>query len=507
MEPFLLSSTKKSIEQSLNDELNGFRKLLKVKEIGVFEKTIKQEVLAVLQTEPLKVLDGRYQLGLLYEVSNNENWRNAIHSRLEHTIGVVAKCIVACDVINKNTKLNEGRKNAELTLKDVRELAAAAALHDCGHLPISHATERGLQTVKDLKTGISHEDRIIPLLITRNAYFEDIRTAILGWDEFDSDSLLRIASIISPKTGEKFVKEIEGFKLPKRAIQQILVSEIDMDRLDYIIRDSEKLNYSPVTLIKERIAQYIHGLTLEESKFIGEGRPKENLELCLNDNYTESVFSLLVSRVLLYKNVYFSEKVRSFEAVLTYLIGTFIAEEVSIEPLKLIGMTDDYFINTYLHELAEHVDDKETIKYVEVLKDDKVDKFKFVTSIEDKEIVNARLREEFKNNLEHRHYIDNLRSHLEMLAPKKLKFKRSDILLDVFHLKTGGGDLLIEHVDKKTGRITYKTLNDYMNGSNIHSLCSEKRLDIYMKSDLGEQREEFIKEAIDIFFKNKQHGI
>lgn len=40
-----------------------------------------------------------------------------------------------------------------------------------------------------------------------------------------------------------------------------------------------------------------------------------------------------------------------------------------------------------------------------------------------------------------------------------------------------------------------------MNGSNMHRLCSENRLDVYMKSDLSDRKKQFVKDELKAFFK------
>lgn len=485
-------------------ELNDFRIALGINKIGLLEKAIREEIASILETDPVQSLQYRYQLGLLHKVYNH----NLPHTRLDHTIGVVAKCIVACDIINQNTREKDQR---QISVIDAKELAVAAALHDCGHLPISHATERAFLTTKGVKYGMTHEERGLPLIVNKNPIFEDLQNIVLSWPNFNDLSLYKIGSIISPEMGEEYVKRIEGFILPKKAIQQLLSSEIDMDRLDYIIRDSDRLNYYPVKLIFDKIVQYVKGLSLVKSKILGEGSPDDNAELCLSNSKIENVFYLLVSRVLLYKYVYFSEKVRSFEAILTYLVGTLIEKEISIEPIKLIAMSDKEFIDEYLEKIISYLDDDDlkehlVAKYVNVLKFEKVERFHLFISLNESDIGNPRLKEEFIKNINKRNYIDNLRNYLFKSALKKeIKLERSDILIDVFHLKTGGGDLLVRNDEKLDlkGEGEYRTLKDYMNGSNMHRLCSEIRLDIYMKSDIGDSKKEFVKERIYSFFKFK----
>jgi hypothetical protein len=236
-------------------------------------------------------------------------------------------------------------------------------------------------------------------------------------------------------------------------------------------------------------------------------------------NFLESAFYLLVSRVLLYKYVYFSEKLRSFEAILTYLVGTLLRYNIAFEPLKLIAMSDEEFINEYLSKLVDFIDESEDKKrhlkekYVNVLVSEKVQRFKLLLSIDEKYINYPSIKDEFIKKVNKRNYIDNLRAYIEKSVESQsakahdpVKMQRSDILLDVFHLKTGGGDLIVKSrvnsgADKKTD---YKTLKDYMNGSNMHRLCSETRLDVYMKSDLSDTKKLLVVERLISFFKYKK---
>ncbi len=492
----------------LEAEIINFKELLGIKDNpGKIEATIKNDVAKLLATEAIQFLKQRFQMGLVHKVS--DEWKKVEHTRFEHTIGVIAKCIVACDLINQNCE-TQGI-SSQLTIQDARELAAAAALHDCGHFPISHATERAFLTSKGWTKSVKHEERIASLIIINNPLLKDVRELILGWDSSSDMSLYRIATIIYPKMADEFIRTISGFERPKRAIQQLLVSDIDMDRLDYVIRDSFMVKYAPVTLINERIVKYVKGLSLEKFDSISGGWPRDNVELCLNkeskdDNYIESVFSFLVSRVLLYKYIYFSEKLRSFEAILTYLVGTLIEKEVALEPLKLIAMSDTDFINFHLKEYVGFIDGPEKFrkelidKYINVLKEEKAGRFHHLLSIHSKKIKHPRLKEEFINNIDSRAYIDNLRDKIFNEATTLgMTVKKSDLLLDVFHLKTGGGELLVKSEVK--GKTHYETLKANMNGSNMHNLCSETRLDIYIKSDLSDKNRIGIKKIITKFFK------
>jgi HD superfamily phosphohydrolase len=501
---------------SFSNELDVFRQKLSLA-LGVeipttIEAAIKEDIAQVFETKPLKTLIGREQLGLLHCVK--KEWNEVNHTRYQHSMGVAAKCIVVCDYLNFKTS----DKDLKFTTQDAKELALAAALHDCGHLPISHAVERAFLSSKFEKSDVTHEARIIPLLLHPNQYFEDLQNLIKRWTEekkdFDNDSLYRVAAIISTEKAEKYIKGRTDL-YPKRAVTQLLSSDIDLDRLDYIIRDAEALKYEPVELITDKLFKFIGNLSLVKAKTLHKGF-ENDIELCVNieeEKDLQYIFNLLVSRVLLYKYCYFSPEVRSFEAVLTYLISDFLERDIAIEPLKLIAMSDKQFIGNeseniqgYIEELLKYIPDEKDKthfqnKYVNVLKKDKTERFKYWYFIDTEEIANPRLAKELEENLNKHSYIDILKKTIieeskkeNPANPKRETIEREDLLFDVFALKTGGGNLLVSEKGK------LKTLNKYMNGSNMHRLCTETRLDIYHKSDIGDKKKEYIRNLINKYY-------
>lgn len=503
-------------DRTFIEELTDFRQRLSIA-LGdniptTIADAIKDDIAKVFETKPLLTLKGREQLGLLHCVK--KEWSEVKHTRFQHSMGVAAKCIVVCDYLNSITT----DEKLKFTTQDVKELALAAALHDCGHLPISHAVERAFLSSKFTKSDVTHEARIIPLLLRSNQYFEDLQNLINEWiknnKDFDKDSLYRVAAIISPEKAKIYIKGKTNL-YPKRAISQLLSSDIDLDRLDYIIRDANALNYEPVKLIANEILKFIGNLTLVEAKTLHKGF-ESDIELCVKidkEKDLQYLFYLLVSRVLLYRYCYFSPKVRSFEAVLTYLISDFLERNIAIEPLKLIAMSDKQFIGNesdniqgYIEKLLEYIpEEKDRIhfqnKYVNILKKDKTERFKYWYFIDTNKIGNPRLAKELEENLNKHSYLDTVKRTIIEESEKELSYdstkeiiEREDLLFDVFALKTGGGDLLVSEKGK------LKTLSKYMNGSNMHRLCTETRLDIYHKSDIGDKKKENIKNLIDKYY-------
>ncbi|SFC26686.1 hypothetical protein SAMN04487891_10842 [Flagellimonas taeanensis] len=138
------------------------------------------------------------QMGLSYLV-----YPGAHHTRFHHALGSMHLMTRAIQVLKM--------KNVEITEEEENGLLCAILLHDMGHGPFSHALEGVM--AKDL----SHEKLSLHFMKVLN-------------DEFDG----QLETAISIFMGE----------YPKPFMNQLVSSQLDMDRLDYLKRDSF---YSGVT--------------------------------------------------------------------------------------------------------------------------------------------------------------------------------------------------------------------------------------------------------------------
>ena len=132
------------------------------------------------------------QLGLTSFVYPGAN-----HSRFQHCLGALHLMDMAIQTLrNKGTEISRSEEEAALI---------AILLHDSGHGPFSHALE------KSIINGISHEDISLLLMQKLN-------------EEFDG----------------KLDLAIEIFKgiYPRKFFHELISSQMDMDRLDYLRRDS-----------------------------------------------------------------------------------------------------------------------------------------------------------------------------------------------------------------------------------------------------------------------------
>ena len=132
------------------------------------------------------------QMGLSYLV-----YPGAHHTRFHHALGSMHLMQKAIQALHF--------KGVEITKEDSDGLLGAILLHDIGHGPFSHAMENSIVE------GISHEH--ISLLFMRKL------------NEMFNGSLTGAISIF---TGTH----------PKKFLNQLVSSQLDMDRLDYLKRDS-----------------------------------------------------------------------------------------------------------------------------------------------------------------------------------------------------------------------------------------------------------------------------
>jgi HD superfamily phosphohydrolase len=166
--------------------------------------TIPNElVYDVLQHPYVQRLNRIKQLGLSYMV-----YPGAVHSRFGHSIGAMHLMQEAIGSLRQ--------KGVEITDEEATSAMIAILLHDIGHGPFSHVLEH---TIVD---GVTHED--ISLLM-----MERINVDLGKRAEYK-------------KTGDKgplgMAISIFRNEYPKHFLHQLISSQLDVDRMDYLCRDS-----------------------------------------------------------------------------------------------------------------------------------------------------------------------------------------------------------------------------------------------------------------------------
>ena len=162
---------------------------------------------AVLATRPLQRLRWVRQLGLAHLV-----FPGAEHSRFSHALGAMD---LAGRVYDALAEKAPDLLDADPRSPERRRVRLAALLHDVGHAPFSHSAEELFED------GLSHEDMTVRLLHTTEVEAAIDRGAGAGVTAGGVERIL---------TGRG--TEIE------RLLAQIVSGELDVDKMDYLLRDS-----------------------------------------------------------------------------------------------------------------------------------------------------------------------------------------------------------------------------------------------------------------------------
>jgi len=199
------------------------------------------------------------QLGLSHLV-----YPGAVHNRFHHAIGAMHLMHYAVDEIRL--------KGHEITDEEALGVTIAILLHDIGHGPYSHALEH------TLVDEITHED-ISAIIMNRLN------------DEFNGQLDTAI--------------EIFNDHYPKRFLHQLVSSQLDMDRLDYLRRDSF---YSGVTEGQIGSERIIKMLNVVDDRLVVEEKGIYSIE------------KFIVARRLMYWQVYLHKTVISAEFMLVKIL-------------------------------------------------------------------------------------------------------------------------------------------------------------------------------------------
>ncbi len=188
----------------------------------------------------------------------------ALHTRFHHALGAMHLMSLAMKVLRD--------KGHEVTAEEEEAATIAILLHDIGHGPFSHALEHSLVN------GIKHED--ISMLI-----MQQLNTAFDG----------KLALAIKIFTGDYH----------KMFLHQLISSQLDLDRMDYLNRDSFFTGVSEGVISFDRMIKMYN---------------VSNGELVIEEKGIYSVENFLISRRLMYWQVYLHKTVIAAEQLLVKIL-------------------------------------------------------------------------------------------------------------------------------------------------------------------------------------------
>lgn len=229
-------------------------------------------ILDLINTKEFQRLRRIKQLG-----TTNLTFHGAEHSRFTHSVGVYEITRRICDLFLRNyptKQVGDGLWDDSERLV----VLCAALLHDVGHGAYSHTFEHIFKT--------DHE-KMTRQIITS-----------------ETTEINAVLQKVAPDFPEKVASVIEK-TYPDPRVVQMISSQVDADRMDYLLRDSYFTGTDYGTFDLTRILRvmrpYSGGITFDYSGM-------------------HAVEDYIISRLQMYQQVYFHPVSRSFEVILAHLL-------------------------------------------------------------------------------------------------------------------------------------------------------------------------------------------
>jgi HD superfamily phosphohydrolase len=237
------------------------------------------------------------QMGLSHYV-----YPGATHSRFHHALGALHLMTQAVETLRW--------KGVEITDEEAEAVCIAILLHDIGHGPYSHALE-------NIIVPLAHED--ISML-----YMEQLNLEYEG----------RLSTAIS----------IFKNSYSKPFLYQLVSGQLDMDRMDYLMRDSYYSGVAEGVVGYDRI---IKMLNVKDGKLVVE------------EKGIYSVEKFLMSRRIMYFQVYLHKTSIVSEQILRLFIANYLTTRGSLQPSFAMEISSENR-NLFLHEYSL-IDDSDIV--------------------------------------------------------------------------------------------------------------------------------------------------
>ena len=259
------------------------------------------------------------QLGMTHLV-----YPGALHTRFHHALGAMHLMGLAIETLRS--------KGHQITEDEEEAVTISILLHDIGHGPFSHALE---ETIVE---GISHEDISILLMNKLNIQFNG-----------------RLSMAI----------EIFNGTYPKRFLHELVSGQLDMDRMDYLNRDSFFTGVSEGVISFDRIIKMLNVV---------------DDHIAVEEKGIYSIEKFLIARRLMYWQVYLHKTVIAAEQLLGKVLKR--ARELALDGKKLLAtpaldhflvniISKDDFINKDHHiETFASLDDTDIMAVIKVWMED-----------------------------------------------------------------------------------------------------------------------------------------
>ncbi len=195
----------------------------------------------------------------------------ATHTRFSHSLGTYELA---------RRFLNHFEEKTAINPKEKQKILVAALLHDVGHGPLSHFFE--------VINAKNHEEYTIEIISNTDSQINKTLKKYLS----DND-VADIVKIISKEH-------------PNKWINQLISSEIDVDRLDYLLRDGY---FTGTKYVNLDIDWLISNSWIESDTIV------------FSNDALQSLESILLSRYYMYSRVYLNEKIEAFTHQFLFVVN------------------------------------------------------------------------------------------------------------------------------------------------------------------------------------------
>lgn len=226
------------------------------------------------------------QLGMTHMV-----YPGALHTRFHHALGAMHLMGLAIETLKG--------KGIEITAAEEEAVQIAILLHDIGHGPFSHALEHSLVE------GVSHEYISTLLMDSLNQQFGGRLDMALA---------------------------IFNHRYPKTFLSQLVSGQLDIDRMDYLNRDSFFTGVSEGVISSDRIIKMLNVW---------------NGQLVVEEKGIYSIEKFLIARRLMYWQVYLHKTVIAGEQMLIKILER--AKELALDGKELFTTPNfGHFLNNII---------------------------------------------------------------------------------------------------------------------------------------------------------------
>jgi HD superfamily phosphohydrolase len=369
------------------------------------------------------------QLGMTHLV-----YPGALHTRFHHALGAMHLMGMAIETLRN--------KGQSISSEEEEAVIIAILLHDAGHGPFSHALE-GM-----IVQGISHEE-----------------ISVMFMNKLDEQFDGRLSMAISIFNGT----------YPREFLHQLVSSQLDMDRMDYLNRDSFFTGVSEGVISSDRIIKMLN---------------VRNDQVAVEEKGIYSVEKFLIARRLMYWQVYLHKTVIAAEYLLAKILKR--SRELASNDIPLFAtpalnhflkkpVSREDFIHRNIHlEAFAALDDTDIMAAVKVWA--KHDDFVLAKLCSD--LVQRNLyKVDITNEAPDKQFIDGLVAHAVKkynITPQEASYFAFEDTVGNDAYKPGDGNIRILMKDGTIKDITAASDNSNLEALaktvNKHILCYKKDL-------------------------------